>query len=115
MSFLKGICSLFDWMAPRTLDEKLQDLYDDMGWGKYKNPVDQYIEENPVEGPCKPYLDYDKDYDKLQVFWNCDTDFFVEPLQENNQIQLIKDWDTKQVVGVNLLGVGKIIKNGKRN
>jgi hypothetical protein len=41
-SFLKGFMSIFDWMCPRTLDEKLQDLYDDMGWGKYQNPIEEY-------------------------------------------------------------------------
>jgi len=30
-------------MFPRTLDEQLQDLYDDMGWGKYKNPNEEYL------------------------------------------------------------------------
>jgi len=35
MSFLKGFFSLFDWMSPKTLDESMQDLYDNMGWGKY--------------------------------------------------------------------------------
>ena len=29
---------LFDWMFPRTLDERMQDLYDRMGWGEYRNP-----------------------------------------------------------------------------
>lgn len=44
-SFLKGFFGLFDWMFPKTLDESLnglddqmQDLYDKMGWGKYNNP-----------------------------------------------------------------------------
>jgi hypothetical protein len=42
-SFLKGFTSLFDWMFPQSyqemsddLDEKMQDLYDKNGWGKYK-------------------------------------------------------------------------------
>lgn len=113
MSFLKGFCSLFDWMAPRTLDEKLQDLYDDMEWGEYKNPltVDEYIKENPIDHLCEPYIDYDHEYDKLQIFWNCNTDFYVEPLEENNKIELIKNFETNEIVGVNLIGVGKIIKN----
>lgn len=45
MSFMKGFFSLFDWMFPKTLDESLsglddqmQDLYNKMGWGKYNNP-----------------------------------------------------------------------------
>jgi len=37
-SFLKGFFSLFDWVFPKTLDESMQDLYDNMGWGKYNNP-----------------------------------------------------------------------------
>ena len=43
MSFLKGFISLFDWMLPKTLEEQFEDLdnsmqnlYDRMGWGKYK-------------------------------------------------------------------------------
>jgi hypothetical protein len=42
-SILKGFASLFDWIFPKTyqemsddLDEKMQDLYDKNGWGKYK-------------------------------------------------------------------------------
>lgn len=35
MSLLKGFTSLFDWMFPKTLDDSMQDLYDNMGWGKY--------------------------------------------------------------------------------
>ena len=31
--------SIFDIFSSRTLDERLQDLYDSMGWGKYKNPA----------------------------------------------------------------------------
>lgn len=49
MSFMKGFFSLFDWMFPKTLDESLnglddqmQDLYDKMGWGKYNNPCVAY-------------------------------------------------------------------------
>lgn len=47
-SFLKGFLSLFDWMIPpyknydefsQELDDKMQDLYDKMGWGKYENPL----------------------------------------------------------------------------
>lgn len=38
--------SLFHWMFPRTLDEQLQDLYDDMGWGKYQNPNEGFKMNN---------------------------------------------------------------------
>lgn len=45
-SFLKGFISLFDWMSPKTVDEsitnldnQMQDLYDRMGWGKYSFPI----------------------------------------------------------------------------
>jgi hypothetical protein len=44
-SFLKGFLGLFDWMSPKTVDEtindldnQMQDLYDRMGWGQYKKP-----------------------------------------------------------------------------
>jgi hypothetical protein len=44
--FLKGFMSLFDWMSPRSLeeqmddlDDRMQNLYDKMGWGQYKNPI----------------------------------------------------------------------------
>lgn len=45
-AFLKGFISMFDWMCPRTVDEQLQNLYDDMDWGKYKNPVEEYSKLN---------------------------------------------------------------------
>ncbi len=42
-SFLKGFLSIFDWMFPKSLEEQFEDLdnsmqnlYDRMGWGKYK-------------------------------------------------------------------------------
>lgn len=45
-SFLKGFLGIFDWMVPKTLeqsmedlDNRMQDLYDRMGWGRYKNPL----------------------------------------------------------------------------
>lgn len=48
-SFLKGFLSIFDWMFPRSLEEQMndldnqmQDLYDRMGWGKYNNPCSGY-------------------------------------------------------------------------
>lgn len=47
MGFWKGFSSLFDWMAPKSLDEQLddldnsmQDLYDRMGWGIYHHPFE---------------------------------------------------------------------------
>jgi len=47
-SFLKGFLSIFDWMFPKTLeqsmedlDNRMQDLYDRMGWGQYKNPLNK--------------------------------------------------------------------------
>ena len=48
MSFWTGFSSLFDWMIPKTLDESLsdldnnmQELYDRMGWGIYHHPFEQ--------------------------------------------------------------------------
>ena len=45
-SFLKGFLSIFDWIFPKTLeqsmedlDNRMQDLYDRMGWGSYSNPL----------------------------------------------------------------------------
>lgn len=44
-NFWKGFISLFDWMIPRTfeeqlndLDNQMQDLYTRMGLGKYHKP-----------------------------------------------------------------------------
>ena len=55
MSFLKGFTSLFDWMfPPKTyqelsddLDDKMQELYNRCGWGKYNNPLQGY--QNAVD------------------------------------------------------------------
>ena len=63
MSFWTGFSSLFDWMVPKTLDESLgdldnnmQELYDRMGWGIYNNPLEQEeykrqnrLYDNPTE------------------------------------------------------------------
>lgn len=58
MSLLKGFTSLFDWMfPPKTyqelsddLDNKMQELYDEHGWGKYTNPLKYPY--HSVENPC---------------------------------------------------------------
>jgi len=55
MSLLKGFSSLFDWMFPPKsyqelsddLDNRMQDLYDRNGWGKYNNPLSGY--QNAVD------------------------------------------------------------------
>jgi hypothetical protein len=47
MSILKGFVSFFDWMFPPKdyqemsddLDQRMQELYDKMGWGEYVNPI----------------------------------------------------------------------------
>jgi hypothetical protein len=57
-SFLKGFCSIFDWMTPRSMEEQLkdlddsmQDLYDRMGWGTYSYPNNNctYISDNDID------------------------------------------------------------------
>ncbi len=58
MSFLKGFLSLFDWMFPSKtyqeisdeVDEKMTNLYNDMGWGKYNNPLKYPY--SSTENPC---------------------------------------------------------------
>lgn len=58
MSLLEGFSSLFNWIFPSKtyqelsddLDNKMQDLYDKHGWGKYNNPLKYpYISTN---NPC---------------------------------------------------------------
>lgn len=133
--FLKGFFSLFDWMLPKTLDDSINNLDDSMGtlhtkmgWGDYKNPlkyttrsvsaeewktmVDKYIEDNPITEPCKPYVDYNVGGDTLHVFWDCNTDFYVEPLLENLSIELIKEFDTDRIVGVNIRNITRSIQEG---
>lgn len=51
MSFIKGFMSLFDWFPESksykelsdNLDNDMQKLYDQMGWGKYNNPLKQTL------------------------------------------------------------------------
>lgn len=56
-SFWKGFFSLFDWIFPKSMEEQLndldnqmQDLYDRMGWGKYPYPNNNcsYITTNDI-------------------------------------------------------------------
>lgn len=56
MSFLKGFFSLFDWMSPRTLDDSMQELYDKMNWGEYKNPL-KYPYPS-TDNPCSVSYSY---------------------------------------------------------
>jgi hypothetical protein len=60
-AFLKGFVSMFDWMFPRTVDEQLQDLYDDMHWGMYKN----LLEESKVDNWVRI------DDEKVRQDWEC--------------------------------------------
>lgn len=74
--------------------------------------VDDFLKENPIEDTCKPYIDYNIRDDKFQVFWDCNTDFYVDPLKENPQIELIKEFETDRLVGINILGIKNILKSG---
>ena len=78
-SFLKGFFSLFDWMSPKTVDEtidnldnQMQDLYDRMGWGQYKKPSpmsgwnDAYNFNRVLEAQ-QTFMDEIYDYNSKQV------------------------------------------------
>jgi hypothetical protein len=122
--FLKGFCSLFDWMTPRTLDERLQDLYDDMNWGEYKNPnvenvemlhkmqkektkefLDN-IEKHAPKGSFIPYAYYNKSLNTIEAFFK-DHASYTQPLNEN--LDLIISQETGEVVGLKILNINEVV------
>lgn len=123
MSFFKGFCSLFDWMWPKTLDESLQELHDDMGWGEYKNPLQQMRKEkselllrkmidNFPKGSFVPYAQYNKSLDLIEVFFK-DHDCLTQPLNDN--LDLIISQETGEVVGLKVLRVKEILKEKSKS
>ena len=138
MSFLKGFLSLFDWMFPRTLEEQFEDLdnsmqklYDKMGWGEYKKsyPMSGYdntmnitvttskkfldemiklAEDCKKSGGFQPYAYYNEDMDAIECYFK-DESCYTKTL--NNMVELHLSFDNDEVVGVNILGIKKLIQD----
>jgi hypothetical protein len=82
-SFLTGFLSIFDWMFPKTLeqsmedlDNRMQDLYDRMGWGQYKNPLNK---------SWNTAIDINRANDIIQETYVMNKDGKVIPLTEDMQ------------------------------
>ena len=101
MSFLKGFLSLFDWMfPPKTyqelsddLDNKMQDLYNEMGWGKYNNPLNGY--QNAVD--CNRVLQAKNEFaNEIEVYKNMknsvSTNASIKTLDNNITITTSKEF-----------------------
>jgi hypothetical protein len=74
--------------------------------------IDDYIRSNPIEDSCKPHIDYNLVMDSIRIFWDCDADWYVDPLKENIDIELIKEFDTDRIVGVGIRNVQKALREG---
>ena len=135
-SFLRGCFSLFDWMFPRTmeermedLDDSMQDLYDRMGWGEYQKPypmsgynnvmdinlttskqfldeMTKLAEECEKSGGFQPYAYYNSDMDSIQVYFK-DTSSYTQPLNQNVEIHL--SHDTDEITGATILNIKNLL------
>ena len=114
MSLLKGFTSLFDWMFPPktyqelsdNLDEKMQDLYDRNGWGKYYNPLNtrtitmssdefnEYFSYKP--GNFIPYALYDDSSDSVTVHFK-DGEYVSIVL--NDTVTVFKSFYGGEIIG----------------
>lgn len=106
-AFIKYLNDIFDWFFSKIFLKE-----------NYTCPlnaeefIDDYIRKNAIDHPCKPHIDYNVGMDSIRVFWECDTDWYVEPLKENVDIELIKEFDTDRIVGVGIRDVQKVLREG---
>ena len=99
-SFIRGFFSIFNVFPSSKLDDSMQDLYNEMGWGTYKNPL-------TCNGSMTPYSFYNEDMDSIQLYFK-DHQFYTQPL--NKAMNLYISFDTKEVIGVEILNIKKLLE-----
>jgi hypothetical protein len=137
MSFLKGFFSLFDWMFPSKsyqelsddLDNRMQELYDRNGWGKYNNPLNdhwyaKYLRGEPVEyhgsisefeklldsykpGQFIPYAIYNKHDDSLTAHFK---DGEYVSILLNDTVTVFKSNYGGEIIGCRIHNINKLTK-----
>jgi hypothetical protein len=148
MSFLKGFFSIFNLFPQQKsyqkltneLDNKMQNLYDKMGWGTYKNPLnnswsvasevtqkyekdqtevyttaDEFLQEMIKLVPKEkfvPYSYYNKDRDAIQVYWSND-DSYTVPIG-NGSMNLKIAFGTKEIIGIDILNANQLILENRK-
>jgi len=137
MSLLKGFTSLFDWMFPSKsyqelsddLDNKMQELYDRNGWGKYNNPLKGY--QNSVDinrsleaeqsfhhsideylnlyksGTFIPYAIYNKQDDSLTVHFK---DGEYVSIFLNDTVTVFKSFYSGEIIGCRINNIDFLTK-----
>jgi len=108
-------------MFPKTLEEQFEDLdnsmqklYDKMGWGEYntrKVSASEFLEEMMKlvpSGGFQPYAYYNEDMDSIETYFK-DESCYTKTL--NNMVELHLSFDNDEVVGVNILGIKKLIQD----
>lgn len=85
-SLWKGFISLFDWMFPKSLEEQMTDLddrmqnfYDQMGWGIYKNPLST-SHATYINNSWSVATEITKKYEKDQVSVYTTADEFLKEM-----------------------------------
>lgn len=128
MSFWESFCNIFNLFPERKtyqqlsdeLDERMQKLYSDNGWGKYANTcmpmtpiytdpkefLEKMLKQVP-SGPFVPYCYYNEDMDAIQVYFKND-ESYTQPL--NEAMELMLSFDKEEIVGVNIINIKKLLK-----
>jgi hypothetical protein len=147
-NFWKGFFNIFNLFPSsksydeisEELDNKMQDLYDKMGWGTYKSPLnnswsvateitkqyekeqtevystaDEFLQEMIKLVPKDkfvPYSHYNKDRDAIQVYWSND-DSYTVPVG-NGSINLKISFKSKEVIGLDILNANQLILENRK-
>ena len=148
MSLLKGFTSLFDWMfPPKTyqelsddLDNKMQELYDRCGWGKYNNPLQGHQTSVDINRVLDAHESFRKELEECGVYNTMTVDEYfkkynpclftpatsysedmdaIEVIFQNESfnvknvneaLDLYIGTESGQVVGLNVLQIKKLMK-----
>jgi hypothetical protein len=122
------------------LDNRMIDLYDKMGWGTYKSPLnnswsvatevtqkyekdqtavyttaDEFLQEMIKLVPKEkfvPYSYYNKDRDAIQVYWSND-DSYTVPIG-NGSMNLKIAFGTKEIIGIDILNANQLILENRK-
>jgi hypothetical protein len=121
MSFLKGFLSLFDWMFPPKsyqelsddLDNRMQDIYDRNGWGKYNNPLTRTVSSDELNeylfsykpGTFIPYAVYSKKDNSLTAHFK---DGEYVSIFLNDTVTVFKSFYGGEIIGCRINNINQL-------
>lgn len=123
MSLLKGFSSLFDWMFPPKsyqelsddFDDRMQDLYDRNGWGKYTNPLTRTVSSDEMNeylcsykpGTFIPYAIYSKQDNSLTAHFK---DGEYVSILLNDTVTIFKSFYGGEIIGCRINNIDQLTK-----